>query len=142
MPHLAVRDTAADRQALARQPNQPLPTQAVQLLPSGSRFQTCWFLHLQLGRRQEAVQEQFFSHPVGGGFCMPWTSNTLVASTDTVSAVTADSANEVGPLDIFSSKPTPELRGSPVEAYFGLLLSRRTQPLPPSTHTVLYSPCI
>jgi hypothetical protein len=49
-PHLAVRDAAADLRAR---------TQAVPPPPSGSRFQTCWFLHL-LRCRQATVQEPFF----------------------------------------------------------------------------------
>ncbi len=49
-PHLAVRDAAADLRA---------STQAVPPPPSGSRFQTCWFVHLLLCR-QATVQEPFF----------------------------------------------------------------------------------
>jgi hypothetical protein len=52
MPHLAVCDAVANRWASA---------QAVLPPPSGSRFQTRWFLHLPLLRRhQAAVQETFF----------------------------------------------------------------------------------
>ncbi len=47
-----------------------------------------------------------------------------------------------GTVFIFSSKPTSELGGSPVEAFFGALLSRRTQRRLPNTRAVLYSPCI
>jgi hypothetical protein len=86
---------------------------AVLLQPSGSRFQTCWFLHLPLRRRHETVPEPFsyqarrFLHardwrrhhrchrrgtrPVNGHRHRGWTS------------------------DLFSSRPRPELRGSPVD---------------------------
>ncbi len=116
MPHLAVRNAAADRQAKAWQPSKPLRTQAVQLLPSRSRFQTWWFLHLQLGCRQETVQQPFFSHPAGGGFC------------DSLDrrhphclhrhCIRSNSRCLPGGCtsDLFSSKPMSELRRSPVEA--------------------------
>jgi hypothetical protein len=49
-PRLAARITASDRRVC---------TQAVLPQPSGSRFQTCWFLHLPLRRRHEMVLEPF-----------------------------------------------------------------------------------
>jgi hypothetical protein len=42
--------------------------------------------------------ENIFLPPCEGIFCTPWTGGTLIASTDAVSAETADSAREVGPL--------------------------------------------
>ncbi len=61
MPHLAVLHTAANRQA---------STQAVPPPPSGSRFQTLWFLHLPLLRGHPAtVQEPFFRSRTGFLHC-------------------------------------------------------------------------
>jgi hypothetical protein len=45
-----------------------------------------------------------FSPTLQRGFCMPWTGGTLIASANAVSAMTADSAQEVGPLT--SSPPS------------------------------------
>jgi hypothetical protein len=53
MPRLAAHVAAADRQ---------VRTQAVLPQPSGSRFQTRWFLHLNLRRHHETVPEPF-SYP-------------------------------------------------------------------------------
>jgi hypothetical protein len=52
-PRLAARVVAADCR---------VRTQAVLPQPSGSRFQTCWFLHLPLRLRHETVPEPF-SYP-------------------------------------------------------------------------------
>jgi hypothetical protein len=52
-PSLAASNTAADPRA---------PAQAVLPQPSGSHFQTCWYLHLPLWRRLKTVPEPF-SHP-------------------------------------------------------------------------------
>jgi hypothetical protein len=50
MPCLAARDAEADRRVCA---------QAVLPQPSGSRFQTRWFLHLRPGRCHKTVPEPF-----------------------------------------------------------------------------------
>jgi hypothetical protein len=103
-PRLAARVAAADRR---------VRTQAVLPQPRGSRFQTCWFLHLPLRRCHETVPEPFsyparrFLHardrrrhhrchrrstrPVNGHRHRGWTS------------------------DLFSSRPRPKLGGSPVD---------------------------
>jgi hypothetical protein len=54
-----------------------------------------------------------FSPTLRGDFCTPWTSITLIASTDAVSAATANSAHEVRPQtsDLFSSKPRRQSLG-------------------------------
>jgi hypothetical protein len=102
-PHLAACVAVADRR---------VRTQAVLPQPSRSCFQTCWFLHLPLRHRHETVPEPFsyparrFLHardrrrhhrchrrctrPINGHRHRGWT------------------------FDLFSSRPTPELRGSPV----------------------------
>jgi hypothetical protein len=81
-PRLAVCNAATDCQASA---------QAVPLPPSGSRFQTYWFLHLfLLRRRQVTVQE-----PVSGRgpvFFTHWTGGAIPVST----AVTT---TEIGSLN-------------------------------------------
>ncbi len=103
-PRLAACVAAADRRVL---------TQAVLPQPSGSRFQTRWFLHLPLRRLYSLVPEPFsyparrFLHarerrrhhrchrhntcPVNGHRHRGWTS------------------------DLFFSQPRPELGGSPVD---------------------------
>jgi transposase InsO family protein len=103
-PCLAVRVAMADRRVRA---------QVVLPQPRGSRFQTRWFLHLPLQRRHKTVPEPFsyparrFLHardwrrhhrchkrstrPVNGHRHRGWTS------------------------DLFSSRPRPELGGSPVD---------------------------
>jgi hypothetical protein len=103
-PRLAARDAAAGRR---------VRTQATSPPPSGSRFQTRWYLHLPPGRRHETVPEPFsyparrFLHardrrrlhrchrrgtrPVNGHRPRGWTS------------------------DLCSSQPRPELGGSPVD---------------------------
>jgi hypothetical protein len=87
-PHLAVRDATANCRASA---------QAVPLPPSGSRFQTRWFLHLPLLRRcQATVQEPFSGR--GPVFCMPWTGGAIPVSTSAVPALSAVTASEIGPL--------------------------------------------
>ena len=53
-PRLAARVAAADRLARA---------QAVWPQPSGSRFQTRWYLHLHLHRRRRATVPEPFSYP-------------------------------------------------------------------------------
>ncbi len=102
---LGACDTTADRRVRA---------QAALPQPSGSRFQTCWFLHLPLWCCDKTVQEPFsyparrFLHardrrglyslhrrgtrPVNGHCQRGWTA------------------------DLFSFQPRPELRGSPVES--------------------------
>jgi hypothetical protein len=104
MPRLAARVAAAGRR---------VRTQAALPPPSGSRFQTRWFLHLPARRRHETVPEPFsylarrFLHardqrrlhrchrrgtrPVNGHRLRGWTS------------------------DLFSFQPRPELGGSPVD---------------------------
>jgi hypothetical protein len=104
-PRLAACVAAADRQ---------LRAQPVLLQPSGSRFQTRWFLRLPLQRRHKMVPEPFSylarrflhardlrllhslhrhgTHPVNGHRPRGWTS------------------------DLFSFQPRPELGGSPVES--------------------------
>jgi hypothetical protein len=103
-PHLAARVAVAGRR---------VHTQAALPPPSGSRFQTRWFLHLLSRRRHETVPEPFsyparrFLHaqdwrclhrchrrgtrPVNGHRPSGWTS------------------------DLFSFQPRPELGGSPVD---------------------------
>ncbi len=105
MPCLAPRVAVADHWACA---------QAVLQQPSGSRFQTRWFLHLLLPRCHVMVPEPFSyparrflhtqdrrrlhflhrrgTHPVNGHRPKGWTSN------------------------LFSSQPRPEFGGSPVES--------------------------
>jgi hypothetical protein len=100
-PRLAAYVAAADR--LVR-------TEAALPQPSGSRFQTPWFLHLPFRRHHETVLEPFSyparrflharrlhrchrhsTHPVNGHRQRGWTS------------------------DLFSFQPRPELGGSPVD---------------------------
>jgi hypothetical protein len=64
-PRLAAPDAVVDHSAQVRWPRLPPPTQAVQLLPSGSRFQTHWFLHHRSKSSQESTREPFFSYPAG-----------------------------------------------------------------------------
>jgi hypothetical protein len=42
--------------------------QAVQLLPSRSRSQTCWYLHHHSRRSREFARKPFFSNPAGSFF--------------------------------------------------------------------------
>jgi hypothetical protein len=103
-PSLAARITAADRRVCTR---------AVLPQPSGSCFQTCWYLHIPLRRSLKTVLEPFsflarrFLHvqdwrrhhrchrrgnrPVNGHSDRGWTS------------------------DLFSFQPRPELGGSPAD---------------------------
>ncbi len=117
-PRLAVRNAAADIEALAWQPSQLPPAQAVQLFASRSCFQTCCFLHLQLGHCQVTVQEPFFSHPPGG-LGMPWTGYTFNASKDAVPAAPADPAHEVRPLKSSPPHCCPAIHS---DNYLGLVL--------------------
>jgi hypothetical protein len=71
-PSLAARDATADCRVRAH---------AVLPQPSGSRFQTHWFLHLLLpGRRHKWSRNRFLTRR--GGFCTPRTGAVLTASTD------------------------------------------------------------
>ncbi len=104
MPRLAASIAVADHQ---------LRTRVVLPQPSGSRFETHWFVHLPIRRCHETVPEplsyparRFFhaqdqrhhhrchrrsTHPVNGHRHRGWTP------------------------DLFSSQPRPELGGSPVD---------------------------
>ncbi len=72
-----------------------VPAQAVLSQPSGSRFQTCWFLHLPLQRRHEMVPEPF-SYPVRRFLLV--TGSAITGSTDAVPVPSMGTAIEVEPL--------------------------------------------
>jgi hypothetical protein len=72
-PRLAARLAAADCRVC---------TQAVLPQPSGSHFQTCWFLHLPLPCRMRWSQNRLPTRR--GGFCTPGTGGALTGATDTV----------------------------------------------------------
>jgi hypothetical protein len=86
-PHLAARVAAADRWVRA---------QAVLPLPSGSRFQTHWFLRLHPRLCHKTVPEPC-SYP-GRRFCTPGTGGTCTASTDAVPIPSVGTAQEVRPM--------------------------------------------
>jgi hypothetical protein len=90
-PRLAAHIAAADRLARA---------QAVLPQPSGSRFQTRWFLHLLLlwRRSRNCFPTQ------RGGFCTLGTGGAFTESTDEVPVRSAGTTQEVGPLT--SSPPS------------------------------------
>jgi hypothetical protein len=94
-PRLAARVAAADRRACA---------EAVLPQPSGSCFQTHWFLRLLLfiGAATQRSRNHFSTQR--GGFCTPGTAGTFTASTNTVPVQSAGTAQEVGPLT--SSPPS------------------------------------
>jgi hypothetical protein len=102
-PSLAARVATADTQVCA---------QAALLQPSGSHFQTCWFLYLPLRHCHKMVPEPF-SYPAMR-FCKPGTVGAFTASTDAVPVLSTGTAKEVGPL--FSSPSRPEFGGSPLES--------------------------
>jgi hypothetical protein len=86
--HLAVSNAAADCRASA---------QAVPLPPSGSRFQTHWYLHLLLIRRRKATdQEPFFRSLTS--FSMPENGGAITVSTAAVPSPPVVTTIEVGPL--------------------------------------------
>jgi hypothetical protein len=106
-PHLAARVAAADHWALA---------QAVLPQPSGSRFQTRWFLHLLLHRRRHATVPEPYSY-LARRFLHTrdwWRLHSLHRSgTRPVSRHCPRGWTS----DLFSSQPRPELEGSPVDNY-------------------------
>jgi hypothetical protein len=67
-------------------------TQAVLQQPSGSRFQTRWFLHLPSGAATRRSRNRFPTQR--GGFCMPGTGG----ATDAVPVPSTGTATKVGPL--------------------------------------------
>jgi hypothetical protein len=105
-PRLAARVSAADRRACA---------EAVLPQPSGSCFQTHWFLRLLLFNGA-ATRRSWNHFPTQrGGFCTPGTGGAFTASTNTVPVPSAGTAREVGPL---TSSPSQgqSWGGSPVES--------------------------
>ncbi len=59
----------------------------------GSRFLVVSISHLKTCTDSDRrLSRNRFSPTLWGGFCTPWTSSDLIASTDAVSAATADSA--------------------------------------------------
>ncbi len=86
-PCLVVCDAAADRWASAQAAPPP---------PSESRFQTRCFFIFSSGTAKQRSRNHFFGcRPV---FCMPWTGGTIPVSTAAVSAPSAVTATEIGPL--------------------------------------------
>ncbi len=99
---LAARHATADRQAHA---------QAVLPQPSGSRFQTHWFLHLLLLWRHHKTILEPFSYPVRRFLhAREWRRLHRLhrPGTRPVRGWTSD---------LFSFQPRPELGGSPVESW-------------------------
>ncbi len=100
-PRLAAHVTAADRR---------VRTQAVLLQPSG--FQTCCFLHLLLPRCHETVQE-LFSYPVRRFLHARDRRRHHRCHRRGTRPVNKD-RHRSWTSDLFSSRPRPELGGSPV----------------------------
>jgi hypothetical protein len=98
LPSLAACVAAADCRVRA---------QAALLQPSGSSFQTCWFLCLPLRRRCKTVPEPF-SYPVRR-FLHAQTGSAFTASTDEVPVPSTGTAKEVGPL---TSSPSSQGQSS------------------------------
>jgi hypothetical protein len=127
-PSLAARVAAADRRARA---------QAVPLQPSGSRFQTRWFLLLHLWHHLETVPEPF-SYPTRRFLhTRDWRClhGLLRSSTCYVSG----HRHRGFTSDLFSFQPRPELGGSPVETRLHPWLTAKPVLC---TLAPLYSPCI
>jgi hypothetical protein len=99
---LAAHVAAADRR---------VRTQVVLPQPSGSRFQTRWFLHLPLRRRHETVPEPF-SYPARR-ILHAWDRRHLHRCHSTLPI--NGHRHEGWTSDLFSSQPRPELGGSPVD---------------------------
>jgi hypothetical protein len=88
MPRLAARVAAADSRARA---------QPALLQPSGSRFQTRWFLHLLILRRCHKTVPELFSYPARR-FLHAGTGGAFTASTDAVPVPSMGTAQEDRPL--------------------------------------------
>jgi hypothetical protein len=86
-PCQAARVATADRQ---------IRNQADMLQPSGSRFQTCWFLHLPLRRRHETVPAPF-SYPARR-FLHARAWRPIKGATDAVPIPSTGTPTEVGPM--------------------------------------------
>jgi hypothetical protein len=106
MPCLAARVATADRRACA---------QAVLPKPSGSRFQTRWFLHHPLLWRRHAMVQEPFSYPVRRFLhTRDWRH---IHSLHRRGTYPVNGHRPRGwTSDLFSSQPRPELGGSPVES--------------------------
>jgi hypothetical protein len=102
-PCLAARVTVADRR---------VRTQAALLQPSRSRFQTRWFLHLLLRRCHETVPEPF-SNPARRFLHARDRRHHRCHRRSTVPST--GHRHRGWTSDLFSSRPRPELRGSPVD---------------------------
>jgi hypothetical protein len=105
-PRLAARVAAADRQARA---------QAVLPQPSGSRFQTCWSLHLLLLRRHHATVSELFSYPARR-FLHTRDRRHLHTLHRCGTRLINGHRPRGWTSDLFSSQPRPELGWSPVES--------------------------
>ncbi len=103
-PRLAARVAAADHR---------VHTQAVLLQPSRSCFQTHWFLHLPLRRCHNTVPEPF-SYPAGR-FLHAWDWRRHHRCHRCRTRPVNGHRHRGWTSDLFSSRPRPELRGSPVD---------------------------
>jgi hypothetical protein len=104
-PCLAVHDAVADRWA---------STQAAPPPPSGSHFQTRWFLHLLLLRcRQATVQELFFQSQTGFLHALDRRRHPCLYSSGT--RTVSGHRHRGWTSDLSSCRPTPKLEGSPAE---------------------------
>ncbi len=104
-PSLVAHIIAADRRVLARA---GLPQ------PSGSRFQTCWFLRRSLQRHHKMVPEPF-SYPARR-FLHPQDWRRLYSLPRCCTRPVNGQRQRGWTSDLFSSQPRPELRWSPVES--------------------------
>jgi hypothetical protein len=104
MPRLAACVAAAGHR---------IRTQATLPPPSGSRFQTRWFLHLPPQRRHETVLEPF-SYPARR-FLHAWDRRRLHRCHRRGTRPINGHRPRGWTSDLFSSQPTPELGGSPVD---------------------------
>jgi hypothetical protein len=144
MPSLAAPDFAAEHQAQEQQLHQPPPSQVVQLLPSGSHFQTRWFLHHRSRSSRESAGEPFFSYPAGRFLHAPGRQlfrslhkgGTRSTSGNRLQGLTSD-------LIRSSSKASAQggSCGGCLRPWF-VARPARQQPCSPAPLYTVYSPCI
>jgi hypothetical protein len=102
-PRLAARVAAADRRARA---------QAVLPQPSGSCFQTHWYLHLPLLRRRHVMVLELFSYP-GRRFLHAWDRQHLHSLHRRGTHPVNGHRPRGWTSHLFSSQPRPGLGGEP-----------------------------
>jgi hypothetical protein len=132
MPHLAIRDSSAHQRASA---------QAVLPPPSGSRFQTRWFLHLLPRWRQTTVQELFFRLRTGFLHALDRQCHPGLHSSGTPAPL-AVTVSESGPL---TSPPAGRRQSAGVALWrpaMPLVDGQTSWPCTLATLYTVYSPCI